>query len=100
MFVVLEGSIENFVIDDEGKIEPLSKIGRGGYFGEQALLRGNSAIRYTNVRTDSAATIIKIERDFFDTIVARDEKLRTALITVGKAEQQAIERLRGKVRHS
>jgi CRP-like cAMP-binding protein len=100
MFVVFEGSVENFVMDDDGKIEPLSTIGRGGYFGEQALLRGGSPVRYTNVRTDSTATIIKIDNDFFDRIVARDDKLRSALITVGKVEQQTIERLRGKVRYS
>jgi CRP-like cAMP-binding protein len=99
LFVILEGMVEIFVIDDDGKIAVLWKIGLGSYFGEQALLPGNDKLRNINARADGEATLIQIDKDFFLRILAQDPKLKTALKTVSKAEQKKIQSIRGKVRH-
>ena len=55
MYVVLDGSVEVFVVDDDGQIVVLSELFRGNYFGEQALLPEGSGKRNANVRANGPA---------------------------------------------
>lgn len=100
LFVILDGMVEVFVIDDDGRIAVLSKVGRGSYFGEQALLPANDKFRNINVRADGEATLIQIDKEFFLRVLAGDSKLKAALETVGKAERNKIQSIRGKIRHT
>ena len=90
MYVVLDGSVEVFVVDDDGQIVVLSELFRGNYFGEQALLPEGSGKRNANVRANGPATLVKVAKKYFQLIVNHDNKLMLALKAVGGAQQNKI----------
>lgn len=89
LFVVLEGAVEIFTIDKDGKIIVLAELKRGNYFGEQALLPGSSGKRTAFVRTEKRGRLIKIPKSYFRLILNRDSKLAEALTAIGQ-KQKAI----------
>jgi CRP-like cAMP-binding protein len=50
MYVVLEGTVEIFTLDDNGKINLLATHNKGHYFGEQALMPGSTGVRSAYAR--------------------------------------------------
>lgn len=90
MYVVLEGAVEVFVIDDDGKIVVLARLTRGHYFGEQALLPNSTGRRNANVRADEQSTVVRVAKRYFQLIVNHDNKLMLALKAVGEAQQKKI----------
>ena len=90
MYVVLDGSVEVFVVDDDGQIVVLSELFKGNYFGEQALLPDSSGKRNANVRANGPATLVKVAKYYFQLIVNYDNKLMLALKAVGEAQQSKI----------
>ena len=90
MYVVLDGSVEVFVVDDDGQIVVLSELFKGNYFGEQALLPDSSGNRNANVRANGPATLVKVAKNYFQLIVNYDNKLVLALKAVGEAQQSKI----------
>lgn len=90
MYVVLEGAVEVFVMDDDGKIVVLARLTRGHYFGEQALLPRSSGKRNANVRADGAVTLVRVAKRYFQLIVNHDDKLMLALTAVGEAQRKKI----------
>lgn len=90
MYVVLDGAVEVFVMDDDGKIIVLARLTRGHYFGEQALLPSSSGKRNANVRADEKTTLVRVAKRYFQLIVNHDNKLMLALKAVGEAQQRRI----------
>jgi CRP-like cAMP-binding protein len=90
MYVILDGSVEVFVVDDDGQIVVLSELFRGNYFGEQALLPDSTGRRNANVRANGPATLVKVAKKYFQLIINHDNKLMLALKAVGDAQQNKI----------
>lgn len=87
LYVILDGVVEVFIIDEDGKINILSKLNPGDYFGEQALLDDSSGKRNAYVRTDNETRLIKIAKDYFKLALKRDSSLAAALSKVGEAQK-------------
>lgn len=96
LFVVLDGVVEVFIIDEDGKINILARLESGDYFGEQALMDGSDGERNAYVRTDNETRLIKIAKDYFKLALKRDSVLATALKKVGEAQKDEITKLEGK----
>ena len=90
MYVVLDGSVEVFVVDDDGQIVVLTELFKGHYFGEQALLPDSSGKRNANVRANGPVTLVRVAKNHFQLIVNHDNKLMLALKAVGEAQQNKI----------
>ncbi len=90
MYVVLEGAVEVFVMDDDGKIIALGRLTAGHYFGEQALLPSGTGKRNANVRADGPITLVRVAKRYFQLIVNHDNKLMLALQAVGDAQRRRI----------
>lgn len=90
MYIVLDGSVEVFVVDDDGQIVVLSELFKGNYFGEQALLPDSSGKRNANVRANGPAVLVKVAKKHFQLIINHDNKLMLALKAVGEAQQSKI----------
>jgi CRP-like cAMP-binding protein len=90
MYVVLDGSVEVFVVDDDGQIVVLAELFKGNYFGEQALLPDGTGKRNANVRSNGPCTLVRVAKKYFQLIVNHDNKLMLALKAVGEAQQHKI----------
>ena len=90
MYIVLDGSVEVFVVDDDGQIVVLAELFKGNYFGEQALLPDGSGKRNANVRANGPAILVKVAKKYFQLIVNHDNKLMLALKAMGEAQQDKI----------
>ena len=96
MYVVLDGSVEIFTLDDDGKVTVLACHERGGYFGEQALLPGSPGVRTAYARSNGKARLIRIPKAYFRLVLTRDSSLAESLGKIGKAQQQQREQLHKK----
>ena len=90
MYIVLDGSVEIFVADEDGKIVILAELTKGNYFGEQALLPEGSGKRNANARANYRATLIRVAKKYFQLIINHDNKLMLALKSVGDSQYQKI----------
>jgi CRP-like cAMP-binding protein len=95
LYVILDGIVEVFIIDEGGKVSILAKLEPGDYFGEQALIDGGSGERNAYVRTDNETRLIKISKDYFKLALKRDSVLATALNKVGEAQKEEISKFQG-----
>ena len=93
LYVVLEGIVEIFTMDDDGRITVLAELEKGAYFGEQALLPGSSGERNAYARTNDVSKLIKIPKAYFRLVLNRDSVLATALKKVGEAQQSEIDKI-------
>lgn len=85
LYVVVSGSVKITLSADDGT-EPaiLTTIGRGGFFGELALLDG-APRSATAVALDAVETLV-LRRDAFDRLVDTEPGLRHALLATLAAE--------------
>ena len=90
LYVVLDGSVEIFTLDEDGKITMLAKHGRGNYFGEQALLPGSTGKRNAYVRSNDEVRLIQVPKEFFRLVINRDSVLYEALQKIGDAQKEEI----------
>lgn len=95
LYVVLEGIVDVFNFDEDGKIVILARLEPGTYFGEQALLDDNSGKRNAYVRTDGQARLIQIPRDYFRLLINRDSELSSELKQIGEKQRATIKNLQG-----
>ena len=95
LYVVLDGSVEIFTLDDDGKITMLAEHGRGNYFGEQALLPGGSGKRNAYVRSNNEVKLIQVPKEYFRLVINRDSVLFEALQKIGTAQQEEIDKIQG-----
>lgn len=93
LYVILDGVVEVFIIDDDGKVNILAKLKPGDYFGEQALMEGGNGERNAYVRTDNETRLIKIAKDYFKLALKRDSVLAMALSKAGEAQKETISKL-------
>ncbi len=89
MYVVLEGSIEIFILDDDGKPVILAKLKGGDYFGEQALMPDSRGKRNAFARTDKESRIILIPKEYFRLVLNRDSELAQSLKLEHAKQKQA-----------
>jgi len=75
MFVVLEGTVEIFTLDSDGKIVILANLKTGDYFGEQSLMPDSRGKRNAFARTDNESRLIKIPKEYFRLVLNRDSDL-------------------------
>jgi len=90
LYVILDGVVEVFILDEDGRVTILAELKPGDYFGEQALMPGGSGERNAFVRTDKKTRLIKIAKDYFRLILNRDSELYEALNKVGQAQEEEI----------
>jgi len=95
LYVILDGIVEVFIIDEDGKVNILAKLKPGDYFGEQALMEDNEGERNAYVRTDNETRLIKIAKDYFKLALKRDSVLAMALSKTGAAQKEEIKKLQG-----
>ncbi len=88
LFVILDGHIEVFILDDDGKILILAKLQPGEYFGEQALMPGASGKRNAYARTDDKTRLLKIPKPYFKLVLKRDSTLALDLLKRGQAQMK------------
>lgn len=93
LYVVLEGTVEIFTLDDDGKIVILAKHTRGNYFGEQALMPGSSGERNAYARSDEKVKLIRVKKSYFRLLLNRDSELLQALQKIGAAQKQEIDQI-------
>jgi len=93
LYVVLEGSVEIFTLDDNGKITMLAEHSRGNYFGEQALLPGSSGKRNAYVRSNDAVKLIQVPKEYFRLVINRDSVLFEALQKIGASQKEEIDKI-------
>lgn len=87
LFVVLEGTVEIFLLDNEGKVVILAEHKRGNYFGEQALMPNSDGKRNAYVRMDQKGRLLKVPKHYFRLILDRDSKLAETLSKIGKLQK-------------
>ncbi len=95
LYVVLEGLVEVFTLDQDGRIVILANHKPGSYFGEQALLSDDNDKRNSYVRTDGESRLIQIPKEYFRIILRRDDTLEGALKEIGVAQKDEIEKIKG-----
>jgi len=79
LYVVLDGTVEVFTLDDDGEIIVLAELGAGEFFGEQALMPDSRGKRNAFVRANSKTRVIKIPKEYFRLILSRDEEIAAKL---------------------
>lgn len=88
MYVILEGAVEIFTLDHEGKIVPLSTLKKGDYFGEQALMPDSKGKRNAFARSDNVSKLIKIPKEYFRLVLNRDSELYKELTKIHAERKQ------------
>jgi len=91
LFVVLDGTVEIFTFDEDGKIVMLATLERGDHFGEQSLMPGSSGERNAYARTNEIARLVKIPKEYFRLLLNRDGELAMALQKIGEKQKNEIE---------
>ena len=88
LYVVLDGSVEIFTLDDDGKVTVLANHERGGYFGEQALMPGSTGVRTAYARSNAKARLIRVPKAYFRLILTRDAPLAETLGKIGQDQKK------------
>ena len=79
LYVVLDGTVEVFTLDDDGEVIVLAELAAGEFFGEQALMPDSRGKRNAFVRANSKTRVIKIPKEYFRLILSRDEEIAAKL---------------------
>lgn len=93
MYVVLDGMVEIFTLDDDGKIVILATHEKGDYFGEQALMPGSSGQRSAYARANGVARLIKVPKEYFRLVLNRDSDVAQALLKIGQQQKKEREQI-------
>jgi CRP-like cAMP-binding protein len=88
MYVVLEGDVEIFTLDDDGKVNLLATHRKGNYFGEQALMPGSSGVRSAYARANGVARLVKVPKEYFRLILNRDSEVARSLLQAGLQQKK------------
>ena len=89
MYIILDGTVEIFTLDNDGKIVILAKLTNGEYFGEQALMPDSKGKRNAFARTDKESRLIKIPKEYFRLVLNRDSELARELKQKHEAQKQS-----------
>jgi len=94
MYVILDGTVEIFTLDKDGKIFILATLKNGDYFGEQALMPDSKGKRNAFARTDMASRLIKIPKEYFRLVLNRDSRLAEELKKTHEKQKQKLKDIR------
>ena len=94
MYVVLEGEVEIFTLDHDGKIVLLATMKKGDYFGEQALMPDSKGKRNAFARSDKSSRLIKIPKEYFRLVLNRDSELYKELTRIHEAQKQKLQEIK------
>ena len=94
MYVVLDGEVEIFTLDHDGKIVLLATMKKGDYFGEQALMPDSQGKRNAFARSDKASRLIKIPKEYFRLVLNRDSELYKELSKIHEARKQKLQEIK------
>jgi ferredoxin-NADP reductase/CRP-like cAMP-binding protein/cytochrome P450 len=86
MFVVLQGAMQVYTRDRNGREVVLARLEAGDHFGEQALLPGSSGHRNSSVRAIGTGRLARVPKAAFQTALAADDVLRERLIELGAGQ--------------
>lgn len=87
MYAILDGNVDIFTHDSDGKVCVLATLQRGNYFGEQALLPGSSGQRSAFARASGVARLVRIPKEYFRLVLNRDSEIARTLVKVGQAQR-------------
>ena len=96
LYVILEGVVEIFTFDDDGKVVLLATLERGEHFGEQALMPGSSGNRNAYARTGNIARLIQVPKAYFRLLLNRDSELAQSLQRIGEKQKSVIDHIQHK----
>ena len=91
MYVILDGEVEIFTLDLEGKIVVLATLKNGDYFGEQALMPDSKGKRNAFARSDKISRLIKIPKEYFRLVLNRDSDLYKELTKMHSARTRKLQ---------
>ncbi|NNE38978.1 MAG: cyclic nucleotide-binding domain-containing protein [Gammaproteobacteria bacterium] len=94
LFVVLDGSVEIFTMDDNEEIIVLARHKKGGYFGEQSLLPGSTGKRTAYARSNGIAKLIRVPKAYFRLILNRDSELADSLSKAGQDQKAQLDEIK------
>jgi CRP-like cAMP-binding protein len=87
MYAILDGNVEIFTHDSDGRDFILAELQRGNYFGEQALLPGSSGQRSAHARTRGATRLVRIPKEYFRLVLNRDSEVARNLLKIGQVQR-------------
>lgn len=87
LFVILDGTVEVFTLDDDGEVIVLAELKAGEFFGEQALMPDNKGKRNAFVRANHKTRMIKIPKEYFRLILSRDKEIEAQLRAIHDSRQ-------------
>ncbi len=93
MYVILNGTVEIFTLDNDGKIVILATLKDGDYFGEQALMPDSKGKRNAFARTDNASRLIKIPKEYFRLVLNRDSELAKELKKIHDSQKKNLKNI-------
>lgn len=94
MYVMLDGKVEIFTLDSDGKIVILATLKKGDYFGEQALMPDSKGKRNAFARTDNESRLVKIPKEYFRLMLNRDSELARELKKIHEEQKEKLKRER------
>jgi ferredoxin-NADP reductase/CRP-like cAMP-binding protein/cytochrome P450 len=89
MFVVLDGAVQVYTSNAEGKEIVLARLESGDHFGEQALLPGSTGRRNASVRAVERVRAARIPKATFQAALAEDDVLRERVVQLGVDQVRA-----------
>lgn len=85
-YVIYQGTVQVFIVSDQGEEITLVKREVGEFIGEQALLPGTPNKRNASLRADNDVTLLVITKADFLRVVGQDSPLRQQLVARGEAQ--------------
>jgi ferredoxin-NADP reductase/CRP-like cAMP-binding protein len=86
LYLIQDGIVQVFTTAPDGEEVVLARWESGSYFGEQALLPGGSGQRTASVRAVTDVIALKIRKEDFQRVLAKDSPLKERLVQTGEAQ--------------
>src|SRR3989442_10711244 len=83
MYVVLDGAVQIYTRDRDGREVVLVRLEAGEHFGEQSLLPGTTGRRSAGARATEAIRLARVPKGDFQAALAEDDALRERLVAIG-----------------
>src|SRR3989442_2305160 len=83
MYVVLDGAVQIYTRDRDGREVVLVRLEAGEHFGEQSLLPGTTGRRSAGARAAEAIRLARVPKGDFQAALAEDDALRERLVAIG-----------------
>src|SRR2546422_3955753 len=83
VYVVLDGAVQIYTRDRDGREVVLVRLEAGEHFGEQSLLPGTTGRRSAGARAAEAIRLARVPKGDFQAALAEDDALRERLVAIG-----------------